>query len=385
MINEEGKHCNQVINDALDKFDRIDKRDRSLFVKLIHGTLEYQIQIDEIINSYSSVKVKKMKPIVRNVLRLTIYQILYSDKIPDSAAINEGVKLIKKSALKNLAGFVNAVSRKISLEKDRISLGTRALKYSVPQWMIELVDDTVGIDQSDAFFTDSLKEHGLSIRYIGSDVVSTLENFEKLTELDEWKDGKIIAQDYSSSQPIVKAELKNGDIVIDVCAAPGGKAIQASEHVGKDGLVYACDISSNKVDKIIQNIERLKVTNIQTVVADATKFIKDFYSKADCVIADLPCSGIGTISGKPDIKNRLSIDDCKSLAELQLSILNNVCDYVCGGGKLVYSTCTIDHYENEDNIRRFLDSHSNYELISSEYIIRAGADGFYIAVLRKKQ
>ena len=385
MINEEGIHCTKVINDALEKYSRIDSRDRALFVKLIHGTLEYMIQIDTVINRYSSVKVSKMEPLIRNSLRLIVYQILYADRIPDSAAIDEGVKIVKKSALRNLAGFVNGISRKISAEKDIITFDDRPTAYSAPEWMVNLVDETIGKAKSDDFFEDSLKEHGLSIRHIGSDEVEPLNNVNKLTELEEWKTGKIIAQDYSSAQPVIRLNLSAGDTVIDVCAAPGGKAIQASEHVTDTGTVYACDLTANKVDKIRQNIERLHTTNIKTVVADATVYNAEFDSKADCVIADLPCSGIGTISGKPDIKNRLTIDDCKSLANLQLQILNNVCRYVVPKGKMVFSTCTVDHFENDDNVKAFLAVNDNYELISSEYIIKEGADGFFIAVFRRNQ
>lgn len=385
MINEEGSHCTSVINDALAKYDRVDIRDRSLFVKLIHGTLEYQIQLDHVIDRFSSIKTKKMRPIIRNVLRMTAYQILYADKIPDSAAIDEGVKLVKKSALKQLSGFVNAVSRKISSEKSSLCFDDRSVRYSVPDWMLELVDETIGKDRANAFFADALREHGLSIRRVGTDNIEYLDSVDHLSDLEEWRSGKIIAQDYSSAQPVIRAELKKGDTVIDVCAAPGGKSVQAAEHVGCDGLVWACDISEKKTAKIRQNIDRLKINNIKTVVADATQYHEEFESKADCVLADLPCSGIGTISGKPDIKNRLTLKDCRELASLQLKILNNVCNYAAAGGKLIFSTCTIDHFENEDNVRAFLSMNENFELLSEECIVKEGADGFYIAVFRRNQ
>lgn len=360
----------------------MDARDRALFVKLVHGTLEYQIQIDHIIDSFSRTPVKKMKPLVRNILRMSAYQILHLDRIPDSAACNEGVKLINKTALRNLSGFVNGVLRSISRNKESIDLETPADKYSVQPWIIELLNESIGEANAKRFLEYSLEEHGVTLRRVGSDEMILLENAIGLTESPEWKEGRIIVQDRSSSMPVVMAEIGSDDLVIDVCAAPGGKSLQAAEHARE---VISCDLTEKKVSKINENIERLRVKNIRTVVQDASVRREDFVSLADVVLADLPCSGLGTISKKPEIKNRLSIDDCKALADIQKKILNNVCDYVKPGGKLVFSTCTLDHYENEDNTRMFLDSHKEFELTEEKTLLPGEfpQDGFYIAVMKK--
>lgn len=388
MINEEGHHSNVIINDALNKYERLDPRDKALLVKLIHGTLEYQIRIDRIIDSFSSIKVRKMKPLIRNVLRMSVYQLIYMDKIPDNAVCDEAVKLIKKSALSGLSGFVNGVLRSIARGKDSVVIRDRASDLSVPGWMYELLADTVGEDAAEDFFRYSLEEHGVSVRKAGTEDVFVLEDASGLTETDEWKQGKLIVQDYSSTLPVIMADIKPGQTVLDVCAAPGGKSILAAEKTGKEGRVISCDLSDFKIDKIRENILRMNITNIETMVQDATVRDERLVGCADVVLADCPCSGIGTISKKPEIKNRLKPEDCRALADIQHKILCNVCEYVKPGGKLVYSTCTLDHIENEDNLRRFLESHPEFKLLKEKVMVPSldairPFDGFYIAVMTK--
>jgi len=390
MINEEGRHSNVVINEALDKYNDIDPRDKALFVKLIHGSLEYQLTIDHTINTYSKTKVSKMRPIIRNVIRLSVYQIMFMDKIPDSAVCNEAVKMIKKTAVRNLSGFVNGILRNIARDNEA-HIGVFAkdafdndicLKYSVQPWMLKLIQDTVGQKNALLFLEKSLERNGVYVRYIGSDEVKLLDNVNDLTKTTEWQAGKLIVQDPSSAMPVVVADIQTNDIVLDVCAAPGGKSIQASEHCSK---VYACDLSVQKIEKIKENIDRLKVKNVETIIQDATVKNDAYLEIADVVLADLPCSGIGTISKKPEIKNRLTLEDCKQLAEIQINILENVCDYVKPGGKLVFSTCTLDHFENEDNTKAFLKKHPNFTLVKEMTLLPDDMprDGFYVALFIK--
>ncbi len=386
IINEKGRHSNEIINDMISKYSRMDGRDRALFVKLIHGTLEYQIQIDYIIGLYSKIKVEKMKPYIRNLLRLSVYQLLYLDKIPDNSICDEAVKLIKKSPYNGLSGFVNGVLRTIARESDHIIIDNPCLAYSVRGWMYDLLVDTVGKLKADEFLEYSLNEHGVSARNIGSDEVFILDDPSETISSDRWNNGELIIQDYSSTLPVVLADIRPGQTVLDVCASPGGKSIHASEKVGVNGTVISCDISDEKIAKINENISRLNVTNIRTCVQDAIVSNKDFIRCADVVIADCPCSGIGTISKKPEIKLRLSLDDCIQLSELQFSIISNVCDYVKTGGKLVYSTCTLDHFENEDNVKKFLIEHTDFSLLKERVMVSSENngipyDGFYIAVM----
>lgn len=377
-----------MINEALDKYAFLDGRDKSMFVKIIHGSLEYRIRIDHIIDKYSSVNVERMKPLIRNVLRMSVYQILYLDKIPDSAVCDEAVKLVKRSALKNLSGFVNGVLRTIARDKDAIEIDDIPTDLSVRGWMYDILVESIGKEETEEFLKYVLAEHGVSVRSVGTDEVYILDDAASLTASEAWNSGRIIAQDYSSSLPVIIAGVKKGDTVLDVCAAPGGKSIQAAEKVGEEGHVIACDLTEYKIDKIKENIKRLRITNIETRVRDA--LIRDdmLVETADVVIADCPCSGIGTISKKPEIKNRLSKKDCLQLAEIQRKILDNVCDYVKKGGKLLYSTCTLDHFENEDNIKAFLERHKDFRLAEEKIMIPSlhedkPYDGFYIALMIK--
>ena len=359
-----------------------------MFVRLVHGTLEYQYRIDYTLNSFSKLKVNKMKPYIRNLLRMSVFQLLFTDKIPDSAVCDEAVKLIKKTAYRNLSGFVNGILRNIARSREDLNIPNDAVRYSVPEWLLKLLSETVGDDKAIGFLDYSLEEHGVSIRRCGTDEVSVITDIGRLTEAEDWKNGLITVQDFSSAQPVKLAGIKSGDTVIDVCASPGGKSIQASEKTGPEGKVYACDLTEKKLERIKENIVRLKRDNIFPMVQDATVRKEEFINLADVVLADCPCSGIGTVSKKPEIKNRLKPEDCIALAEIQRNILDNVCDYVKAGGKLVYSTCTLDHFENEDNLRYFLKRHPEFSLETEKILVphknqEIPFDGFYIAVLKK--
>lgn len=419
LMVEEGEFSNLIIGKALDKYAKIDVRDRALFVRTVHGTLEYQLQIDAIIDRFSKVKVRKMKPMIRNILRMSIYQIFYLDKIPVSAIVDEAVKLVRKSPLKNLGGFVNGVLRSIVREKDTIDFSDRAFKYSIKPEILDIIEETIAFSLNghysnagkcmtgtegkrtecseasdnensaklltDAFMEYTLSDHGTFVRTVGTDEVRLIDDVGNLTESDDWKEGRIIVQDYASTLPVRMSSIKETDIVIDVCASPGGKSIQAAEKAGR---VIACDISEKKLERIHENIERLRVSNIECKVCDATVFNTEFDSLADVVIADLPCSGLGTIGKKPEIKNRITVDDLKALAEIQMSILNNVCRYVKPDGELVFSTCTVDHFENADNTEAFVRNHPEFSVIEEKQFLPTDTqpmDGFYVCIMHKKK
>ena len=413
LMVEAGEFSNHIINKALEKHTRLDARDRALFVKLVHGTLEYQYTIDHLIDAYSKVKVRKMKPMIRNLLRMSVYQLLFLDKIPAAAVVDESVKLVKKSPLRNLSGFVNGVLRSMERDRSRFDLQSRTMKYSVPEELLKLLDESLmcgdaingdmvcgdGIHQdmfpeedvpgnpTDDFLAYTLSEQGTSIRTVGTDEIRMVQNIGNLTELPEWKEGKIIVQDYASSLPVRLSSIRPGDTVLDVCAAPGGKSIQAAERVGTEGKVIACDLTLKKTGKITENCRRTGITNIETRVQDATVRNPEFVGIADVVIADLPCSGLGTIGKKPEIKNRFAMTATLDLAEIQKRILNNVCEYVKPGGELVFSTCTISHYENEDNVRAFLAEHPAFAIKSMKQYLpteKQPMDGFFVCVMERK-
>ncbi len=427
MINEEGRLSHLVVREALDKYDFLGRRDKALFHRLVNGTLEYQNTLDGVIDSLSSIKAAKMKPYIRNLIRMGAYQIIYMDKIPDSAACNESVRLVKGSAMRGLSGFVNGILRGISRNKEGLDFSTRETRYSVRRWMLDELDATIGREAADRFLEDALKERAVYVRVADidiSDVMSdvcvsakisggtekllsdnsmvpvpmeiagiavtdmyTVKEPENITDTELWQSGRAFVQDISSSMPVRLSGITEDMTVIDVCAAPGGKAVQAAQQMHGTGRVIACDISEKKAELIRENAARTGCSNIDVRVCDATEYHEEFEALADVVIADLPCSGIGTISHKPDIKNRLTHDDVLSLSELQRRILDNVCRYVKPGGRLIYSTCTLTHEENQDNADAFIKAHPEYSIIKTVTMLPCDAyscDGFFVSLTERK-
>ncbi len=414
MINEEGRLSHLVVREALDKYDFLSRRDKSLFYRLVNGTLEYQNTLDDVIDSLSSIRLARMKPYVRNLVRMGAYQIIYMDKIPDSAACNESVRLIRGSAMRGLSGFVNGLLRGISRSKETLALDTRGARYSVRKWMLDELDETIGREAADRFLEDSLKERAVYVRVSsytdkpapGTENLLSSDNClehitieaagitiddmyiarepERITDTRLWQEGRAFVQDISSSMPVRLSGIRPGMTVIDVCAAPGGKAVQAAQQIGDTGRVIACDISEKKAELIRENAMRTGCSNIDVRVCDATEYHEEFATLADVVIADLPCSGIGTISHKPDIKNRLTHEDVLSLADMQRRILDNVSRYVKPGGRLIYSTCTLTREENQDNAHAFVSEHPEFHILKEVTMLPCdeySCDGFYICVI----
>lgn len=370
---EKGSFVHLVLNQALYKYQYLDKADRAFITRVTEGTLEYMLQLDGVINRYSKTKTNKMKPRIRNLLRMSVYQLLYMDRVPDSAVCNEAVKLAVKHRFQGLKGFVNGVLRTISREKEHISFENPAMRFSVPDWMydkwvrdwgeeraeiiaasfleprptwVRCNESTVPVSQ----ILKSLQEEGAGAECMeGFDSMIALWGYDYLEGLTAFLEGWIQVQDISSSLVGQLAAPKKGDIIIDVCAAPGGKSLHLADQLKRTGLVEARDLTEQKVSLIEDNIARCGLTNIQTKVWDATVFDPSSEEKADIVIADLPCSGMGIIGRKPDIKYHMTEESLKALEELQRQILSVVWRYVKPGGTLIYSTCTINKGENEKN------------------------------------
>lgn len=381
---DRGEHSHQVLDQALTKYAYLSKVDRAFLSRLVHGTLDYQIQLDYIITHYSSVQKNKMKPVILNILRMAIYQIFYMDRIPDRAACDEAVKLTMKRGLRGLKGFVNGILRNIIREKETIVFPDLSTKYSMPDWIIELWKSQYDFDTIETMLKSYLVPREVSIRVNTSNIsveevikklqkenikvrisplnqtVLEISGFDRLSEIECIAHGECSVQDASSSLVVSLSGIKENDIVIDVCAAPGGKTIHAADQLHGLGEVIACDLSEKKVDILSDNVARSGFQNIQVMQKDALEFYAPWKEKADVVLADLPCSGLGIIGKKADIKMNTSLENCKNLAEIQKKILDNVCQYVKPGGRLVFSTCTIDVYENEDNVAWFLEKHKEF-------------------------
>lgn len=388
---EKNKYSHLVIREVLDKYNYLDNRDKALMKRITEGTLERRIQMDYILNQFSKVPVTRMKPFIRNLLRMSVYQLLFMDQIPDSAVCNEAVKLAGKRGFRSLSGFVNGVLRNIGRNKDQIiyphpekeQAQYLSVIYSMPEWLVRKWIQEYGVTRAEGILKSTLEVSPVTIRLketmteeeqnklLGEFIqrgikVSPhpylsyawrLEETEGIRQLPGFLEGLFQVQDVSSMLVGEIAGIQAGDYVIDVCAAPGGKALHAAEQLKESGNVSARDLTAHKAQLIRDNIERMKKKNIQALVWDACILREEDKEQADVVLADLPCSGLGIIGKKADIKYHVSEEGMQKLTALQREILDVVWQYVKPGGILIYSTCTINRSENEENAHWFAENH----------------------------
>lgn len=391
-ITEQGMYSHIVLRDVLNKYQYLEKKERSFITRVTEGTLEHMMEIDYILDQFSKVKVKKMKPVIRNIMRSAVYQMKYMDSVPVSAACNEAVKLAVRKGFGSLRGFVNGVLRNVALNLDQIEYPTEprqrlSIQYSMPEWILNLwlkaYDSDIVEQMLQAFQRETpltircnlrmvtpkqLKEHleaeGVTVKvhpYL--EYAFHISGFDYLGDLESFQNGEFSVQDISSMLVSELAGPKEGDYVIDVCAAPGGKSLHMAEKLNGSGRVEARDLTEYKVGLIQENIERTGLSNVEAVQQDALIFDETSVGKADIVLADLPCSGLGVLAKKTDLKYKATKEGADSLAKLQREMLKNVQAYVKDEGKLVYSTCTINPAENMDNVHWFLNEYPEFELI----------------------
>ena len=419
------------VHDAIERFtgeQDLNKQDRAFIKKVVFGTIEQQFRIDYVINQFSKIKVHQMKPAIRLTLRLSVYQLFYMENIPDSAVCDEAVKLIKKRKMHRLTGFVNGVLRAIIRQKDTILWPSKedfltylSVKYSFKPDIIRLLREDYDDDVVEKFLSVSNEQAPLTIRVQESNVtkealVKTLEKegitvsegqyidealhigqIDKINVLDSFNQGYFQVQDESSMMVADAGFEKGMAYIIDLCAAPGGKTMHLADQLKGKGQVFAFDISDKKLDRVRENYTRLGLKNITTNINDARVINPTYINTADLVVADLPCSGLGIIRKKPDIKWHITIDRIEALKKLQQEMLDVAKNYVKPGGVLMYSTCTVTKAENQDNVAWFLERNENFALepIHKNYSepktgmvtmmpISNGPDGFFIAKFRKK-
>jgi len=426
-VTRDGEYSHIALRNVLNKYQYLDKKERAFITRVTEGTLEHMIEIDYIINQFSSTKVNKMKPVIRCILRSAVYQLKYMDSIPDSAVCNEAVKLAEKKGFRTLKGFVNGVLRNIARNLDTLTYPDDfSIKYSMPEWILnqwlkEYDKETVET-MLQAFLADSpttircnlnqmskedlcfyLEKEGVHVEnhpYLS--YALWISGYDYLADLESFQNGAFYVQDISSMLVSHIANPQKGDCVIDVCAAPGGKALHMAELLEGTGHVEARDLTDYKVNLIEENIMRSGVTNMSAVKWDATILDDSKVETADIVIADLPCSGLGVLGKKTDLKYKTSEEIQKSLVQLQRDILKKVQAYVKPDGTLIYSTCTIHKDENMGNVHWFLEHFPEFELVSikdrlceelKEDVMEEGclqllpgkhqSDGFFISKFRK--
>ena len=402
FVHEEGGFLDEGIDRILSAREWTDQQ-RRLMTRLSKGTVEYQIGIDELIDQTASLPVRKMKPAVRDILRMSVYSLFFLDQIPERAVVNEAVELAKLRAPKGLSGFVNGVLRRIVREKEK---GLQLPAVLVPQWIKELWTADYGAEKTEQILADlqddsdrvltarvnrtrttrdelirQWRHEGITCDTFPGAIGVTFTADRSIREMPGYEEGLFYIQDSGSMTAGELAPVKKDDQVLDLCAAPGGKATQLAERAG---YVLACDLHENKLPVMRENAERLGLSNIDFLTADATGFNPDWESRWDVVLADVPCSGLGVIGHKPDIKLRLKKEDIGELVRLQRAILKNAVRYVKPGGYLVYSTCTVCRDENDRQVDRLLEKHAQWHLLEKQQLFPgSNSDGFFMALLQK--
>lgn len=380
---EQEAYSSIVIHRILENYQYLDKKDRAFFTRLVEGVIERKIELDFILNQFSSINVDKMKPVIRNILRMGVYQIRYMEQVPNHAACNEAVKLAEKKGFFRLKGFVNGVLRNIERnkvkypEEEKNPVLFLSIYYSMPEWIVKqwlaIYSYSTVKHILSAFFEEKhttircnlqkiepenlysqLEKKGIQVEngnYLP--YALKIKGYNYLKQIELFQKGFFQVQDESSMLVTEIADIKKEDFILDVCAAPGGKSLHIAQKLSGKGIVLARDLTEQKIKLIEENIKRLNCSNIKIEVWDALFFDLTKKEKVDIVLADLPCSGLGVIGKKTDIKYKITPKIQEELVKLQRRILSIVSSYVKKNGLLIYSTCTINKEENEKNIGWF--------------------------------
>jgi 16S rRNA (cytosine967-C5)-methyltransferase len=396
-ITKDGAYSNIALDSAL---KGVSGADKAFVSNLVYGVAERKITLDFLVKPYLS---GKTKPKVMLILYLGAYQLYFMDKVPSSAAINSSVELAGQTGVAFYKGLINAVLHKIDNNRiDIDSLDDLSVKYSVPQNLINMWNKMYGNDVCESIlktvnskppvfavpntlFVDSeelsyeLLNSSVECEAVG-DLVRIDSSFE-LSKLKPFNDGLFHIQDKSSFECAKALGAEEGETVLDICAAPGGKTFTIAEGMNGKGRVFAFDLYEHRVNLIENSAKRLGLTNIEAKVNNAEEFNPDI-PKADKILCDVPCSGFGIIRRKPEIRYK-ELDSIKGLPEIQLRILETSARYLKDNSRIVYSTCTLNKRENEKVVEAFLEKHKEFKLTEEKtsFPQESGGDGFFYAVL----
>ena len=421
-IDKEQAYSNIELNEQIRQNRKnLDEKDIGLISELVYGVTTWRLTLDEIIKKYSKIKLKKISPWIINILRMGIYQIIFLDKIPKSAAVNESVNLAKRYGHSSSSNFVNAILRKVEKtdyddffeiedDIDRISKTT-----SMPKWIVEELVKENGIKIAEQICKNSnlkpnitirvnrlkiakkeliqkLEQKGIECKEPENEEMNTqdfliLSKVKNIENLQEFKDGFFTVQDLSAGQTAKILDPRPGEMVLDACSAPGGKTTYLAELMENKGNIEAWDIHEHRTKLVEQNANRLGINIIETQVKDATQYDKSLDEKFDKILLDVPCLGIGVIKRKPDIKWQRKPEDIEEITLIQRKILENCSKYLKKGGTLVYSTCSILKEENEEIVMKFLSENKQFE-IDGENMVNIlpnkEKDGFFICKIYRK-
>lgn len=420
----------QIINDVLYKGafleesleilkkSNIDERDYNFIKEITTGVIRNRTYLDYVIKINSRVKIKRIHKIILSILEMAIYQIYFLDKVPDYSIVDESVNLAKIYGNRGSISFTNGILRSISKKdapqvKIEDSIDNLSTFYSHPKFYTEYFYNNYGeeftkkllkannemppftirvntLKTSKSDLMSNLKELSFEIEETVYDNALNILNPKGIIDTKYFDEGHFYVQDLGSILVASFLNPRENSSLLDLCAAPGGKTTHLAELMNNTGEIIACDKSQGKIKLIQENAKRLGVKNIETRVNDARVLNEDFIDKFDYVLVDAPCSGTGLYRKKPDIKWNKDLEDIKSLAEIQLEILDKAKDYVKEGGELLYSTCSLSKIENEDVVNKFLENNKNFKIkkLRDREVLKLfpstdGSDGFSISLMEK--
>lgn len=438
-IDKEGAYSNIALDEMIKQNNKnLNDKDVGLISEIVYGVTTWRLTLDEVIKKHSSIKLKKISPWILNILRMAIYQIIFLDKIPKSAAVNEAVKLAKRYGHKSSSGFVNAILRKVTKQdyeeifKETDEVEKISKTTSMPKWIIEELNKE-GLDINDIFeickysnirpkisirvnklktnkkeLIEKLEKRGIKVEEGILEDFLFLDKSKNIENIEEFQDGLFTVQDEAAGLTALILNPKKGQIILDACSSPGGKTTYIGEIVENDAQIEAWDIHEHRVKLVEQTARRLGIINIDTKVQDATKHKEEYFEKFDKILLDVPCLGLGVLRRKPDIKWQRKKENIEEITEIQYNILRNCSKYLKKDGEIVYSTCSILKDENQKVVKRFLDENLNFELqeillqsyikngeeFFEKYLINKQflqvyqnqkTDGFFICKMRKNQ
>ncbi len=401
-----------VLDKYLNKQKNISK---SYITKLFYGVLERDITLTHIINTYSKKSCNKLDKAVQLILKLGLYELKYMDSVPDNAAVNENVELCRYMKKKSATSFVNAILRSFIRDKKQIKIDESSknyfsIMYSCPRWIVDMWIKSYGKENTEKILKSTVTTPVIYAR-VNTNKISTNELLEKLAEeninatavdyienciilhkpgdiedINAFKEGLFYIQDISSQFCAKIVDAKPNEVVFDMCAAPGSKSFTIAQYMKESGEIHSFDIHEHKIKLIEKAAVKLEISNIKALLGDASKYNPEL-PLADKVLCDVPCSGLGIIRKKPDIKFKEKAK-IENLPPIQLKILKNASRYVKNSGELIYSTCTLNTAENEEVVKAFLEGNTDFEIceVSQDfskisYIINC--DGFFVTKFRR--
>lgn len=394
---------------------------------VVYGVIERDLTLEYIINMYSKKKCNKLDLEIALILKMAIYQLLYMDSIKDNAVVNECVKLCYYKKKVSAKGFINGVLRNFIRDgkkiviKEKDDIKSLSIAYSCPEWLVRKWCDDYSYDIAKNILKASIGRPPLTIRVntLKTDIESLIElltqkgikcekipyldnclnlsNTKSLEKLKEFNDGLFYVQDLSSQFCASLVDAKPNDVFFDLCSSPGSKTFTVAQYMQNKGKIFSFDLYDHKLELIEKTAKKLGISNVNVLKSDASVFNSDL-GLADCVLCDVPCAGLGIIRRKPEIKYK-SFDDIKELPKIQKQILQNGSRYVKKGGRLVYSTCSLNVFENQDVVKEFLQYNSDFKPVDLTTILKDKAlvennmatflpsymnsDGFFVAVFEK--